>query len=107
MKLRHLGKLMLVSVLAAALVTGCGGSGSTSEPKESAEETAAEETVTEETPEEEKEPVFVEAEVKEETAEAAEEPAFEPKETIDWNTDEKGEVKTMDESEWPEWPDNF
>lgn len=58
-------------------------------------------------PEEEKEPVFVEAEVKEETAEAAEEPAFEPKENIDWNTDENGEVKTMGESEWPEWPDNF
>jgi hypothetical protein len=53
MKLRHLGKLMLVSVLAAALVTGCGGSGSPSEPKESVEETAAEETVTEEPPEEE------------------------------------------------------
>lgn len=60
----------------------------------------------EETPEKE-EPVFVETEVKEEIVESAEEPAFEPKENIDWNTDENGEVKTMGESEWPEWPDNF
>ena len=71
-----------------------------------AENNELEETA-EETPEEEKEPVFVEAEVKEETAEAVEEPAFEPKENIDWNTDENGEVKTMGESEWPEGPDNF
>ena len=53
MKLRHLGKLMLITVLAAALVTGCGGSGSASSPKENAEETAAGEAVTEEAPKEE------------------------------------------------------
>ena len=70
MKLRHLGKLMLITVLAAALVTGCGGSGSASSPKENAEETAAGEAVTEEAPKEEA--AEEEAPVAEETKETEE-----------------------------------